>query len=213
MSSIAIVDLGVGNLRSVEQALRHVAPAGTQVIITSDPHAIIGADRMVLPGQGAIGSWFQAYQERGVGKAVADSLSEKPSLGICIGLQALFDRSDEDGGVDGLGLFRGRVRHFREFHPSDSGLKVPHMGWNRVEQMQSHPLWNGVDSGARFYFVHSYCANAEEPDTEMGVTDYGHRFTAAVGAGNVFAVQFHPEKSQSDGLALLKNFASWDGQV
>jgi glutamine amidotransferase len=212
MSSIAIVDLGIGNLRSVEHALCHVSGPGTDVAISSDPAVIDRADRMVLPGQGAIASWFAAYRARGIGDVVTRALADRPCLGICIGLQALFERSDEDGGIEGLGLFPGRVRHFRDFHQPGAGLKIPHMGWNEVEQSLGHPLWQGIESGARFYFVHSYCANATRADTEAGVTDYGHRFTAAAATGNVFAVQFHPEKSQRDGLQLLRNFVSWDGQ-
>jgi glutamine amidotransferase len=213
MSSIAIVDLGIGNLRSVEHALSHVSPSDAQVLITSDPAEIESCDRMVLPGQGAIGSWFAAYREKGVGDAVSEALAAKPCLGICIGQQALFDRSDEDGGIDGLGLFPGEVKHFRDFQDGDAGLKIPHMGWNTVRQVVEHPLWHEIENGARFYFVHSYCANAKNPVNELGVTDYGHKFSAAVGAANVFAVQFHPEKSQVDGLQLLRNFVSWDGQA
>lgn len=218
---IAVVDLGIGNLRSVEQALNHVAPEAS-VLVTDCAQALADADKIVLPGQGAIGSWFQALHERNLKQVVQQSIEEKPLLGICVGMQALFSYCEEDGGMDGLGIFTGSVRHFSNFHPplaeQDHKMKIPQMGWNRVRQCrpngQSHPLWHRIADQAYFYFVHSYCANSESAETQAavcGVADYGHEFIAAIGTGNLFAVQFHPEKSHKDGLQLLQNFAQWNG--
>ncbi len=214
---IAIIDLGIGNLRSVEQAIKTVAP-DANVIATSDSRVINNADRIVMPGQGAIGTWFKVLRERELETVITQAIQEKPLLGICVGMQALFDHCEEDGGMPGLGLFDGSVRHFKHFHQdrdtNDERLKIPQMGWNQVGQTQEHPLWQSIDDDAYFYFVHSYCANASE-DANLGmvygVADYGHQFIAAVGAKNLFAVQFHPEKSHRDGLQLLKNFTQWNG--
>ena len=225
---IAVVDLGVGNLRSVKQAVSAVAP-NADVILSSDAQALLNADKVVLPGQGAVGTWFSELKSRGLEQALATCLLEKPLLGICVGMQALFDYCEEDGGREGLGVFHGSVKHFSHFHglddesqkPEDSDtpadrLKIPQMGWNQVFQLREHPLWNGIDDNSYFYFVHSFCANTA-PDSDLGVVyggaDYGHKFIAAVGRSNVFAVQFHPEKSHDNGLALLKNFTNWNGQA
>ncbi len=214
---IAVIDLGIGNLRSVEQALNAVAP-NSNVLVTSDAETIDQADRVVMPGQGAVGTWFNALSERGLEQAVRNSLDSKPMLGICVGMQALFDHCEEDGGVDGLELFAGEVRHFSNFHQQGataSRLKIPQMGWNQVSQRQDHALWQGIDDQSHFYFVHSFCANLKlnaEQDCVYGEADYGHPFIAAVGRDNVFAVQFHPEKSHNDGLQLLKNFTQWNGE-
>ncbi len=216
---IAVVDLGVGNLRSVKQAVTTVAPMA-DVILTSDAEALLNADKIVLPGQGAVGTWFNELKQRGLSSALTACLTEKPLLGICVGMQALFEYCEEDGGQQGLGLFRGEVRHFSRFHGSrhdeDERLKIPQMGWNQVFQLRSHPLWAGIDNDSHFYFVHSFCANTA-PDSDLGVVyggaDYGHKFIAAVGRDNVFAVQFHPEKSHRNGLQLLKNFTDWNGQT
>jgi glutamine amidotransferase len=212
---IVVIDLGMGNLRSVEQALHAVAP-DANVLVSSDARAIQRADKVVLPGQGAIGTWFAALQSRDLETVVREAIADKPMLGICVGMQALFQRCEESGGVEGLGLFDGEVQHFSNFHqPQDPALKIPQMGWNQVQQTQEHALWNGIDSRAYFYFVHSYCANMASSDdqTIFGIADYGHEFVAAVSAGNVFAVQFHPEKSHDDGLRLLRNFTQWNGQA
>ena len=194
---IAVIDLGIGNLRSVEQALTTVAP-NANVAVTSDAQVINSADRVVMPGQGAIGTWFSALHERDLQSAVQQALSDKPMLGICVGMQALFEHSDEDGGAKGLGLFEGSVRHFSNFHKSqDSGLKIPQMGWNQVTQTQDHAMWHNIADQSHFYFVHSYCANSPAADQiSVGQADYNHEFIAAVARDNVFAVQFHPEKSQ-----------------
>ncbi|MEM7360892.1 MAG: imidazole glycerol phosphate synthase subunit HisH [Pseudomonadota bacterium] len=219
---IAVVDLGIGNLRSVKQALSHVAP-DADVIVTDKQADLLSADKIVLPGQGAVGSWFQALHDRELRPVIQKAIEQKPMLGICVGMQALFSFCEEDGGIDGLGVFDGEVRHFRNFHPpldeQQQKMKIPQMGWNRVQQRsasdQSHPLWQGIEDHAYFYFVHSYCANSGSADTDeavYGLADYGHEFIAAVGRGSLFAVQFHPEKSHQDGLQLLKNFARWNGE-
>lgn len=210
---IAVVDLGLGNLRSVKQALVAVAPAAS-VVVSSDANVIQNSDRIVLPGQGAIGTWFSALADRQLEFVVRDALANKPLLGICVGMQALFEHCDEGGGVDGLGLFNGEVRHFSNFHSgSNKQLKIPQMGWNQVSQTADHPLWHDIENQSYFYFVHSFCANTSLPNDAhiLGEADYGHQFVAAVGADNVFAVQFHPEKSHQDGLQLLKNFTQWSG--
>jgi len=216
---IAVVDLGVGNLRSVTQAVSTVAP-NADVILTSDADALERADKIVLPGQGAVGTWFNELKQRDLEAVIQTCVEQKPLLGICVGMQAMFDHCEEDGGQQGLGLFRGSVRHFKHFHAdrssSDERLKIPQMGWNQVFQLRDHPLWQGVEDQSYFYFVHSYCANTA-PDADLGIVyggaDYGHQFITAVGRDNVFAVQFHPEKSHDNGLTLLKNFTSWNGQA
>lgn len=209
---IAVVDLGTGNLRSVEQAVKHVAPQ-QDVVVTADPQVILNADRMVLPGQGAIGTWFKSYHELGLDHAVRDALANKPCFGICVGMQALFDYCAEDGGVEGLGLFAGKVEHFADFHAEELEAKIPHMGWNTVNQTVDHPLWAGIQDGARFYFLHSYAATSQQASQVMAQANYHHQFIAAVGQNNIFASQFHPEKSHADGLQLLRNFAEWNGAI
>ncbi len=209
---IAVIDLGIGNLRSVEQALAVVAP-NANIVVTSNAKVISSADRVVMPGQGAIGTWFAALNERKLESSVKQAIAEKPMLGICVGMQALFERSEEDGGVDGLNLFKGSVRHFSNFHESQSvNMKIPQMGWNQVKQTKEHAMWHGINDEVHFYFVHSFCANSPISDQiSVGQADYGHEFIAAVACDNVFAVQFHPEKSHDDGLTLLKNFTQWNG--
>lgn len=209
---IAVVDLGTGNLRSVEQAVKHVAP-DQNVVITADPQVILSADRMVLPGQGAIGTWFNSYKELRLDAAVKDALLNKPCFGICVGMQAMFDYCAEDGGMEGLGVFAGKVEHFANFHASNIGAKIPHMGWNEVVQKIEHPLWHGIVDQARFYFLHSYAATTPDDAIVMAKANYHHSFIAAVGRDNVFATQFHPEKSHNDGLQLLRNFANWNGII
>jgi glutamine amidotransferase len=207
--SIAVVDYGMGNLRSVSQALEHVA-GGRKVVVTADPAVVAGAERVVFPGQGAMPDCMRELDARGLRPAVLAAAREKPFLGICIGLQMLFGHSEE-GDVAGLGVFAGDVRRFPDEKMVDrSGqrLKVPHMGWNRVQQ-KPHALWAGIADGARFYFVHSYCVQPTDASVVTGTTEYGIPFTCAVGRDNIFAVQFHPEKSAQDGLQLLKNFVEW----
>jgi len=211
MTTIAVIDYGMGNLRSVSKALEHVAP-GARVTVTSDPLAVAAADRVVFPGQGAMPDCMREMEARGLRPAVLAAAQTKPFLGICIGLQMLFDSSDE-GDVRGLAVFAGRVRRFPRGAMRDQAglrLKVPHMGWNRVRQRQAHPLWSGIEDGERFYFVHSYYAEAEDPNIVSGVSEHGLPFTCAVARDNIFAVQFHPEKSHAAGLRLLSNFVDWN---
>lgn len=208
--TIAVVDYGMGNLRSVWQALEHVAQ-GREVVVTADPSVVAAAERVVFPGQGAMPDCMRELDARGLRQAVLKAAEAKPFLGICIGLQMLFEHSEE-GDVSGLGVFPGRVRRFTaEKMCSANGekLKVPHMGWNEVAHVQSHPLWNGIGDRSRFYFVHSYYVDPVDRSCIAGSTDYGIPFTSAVARDNIFAIQGHPEKSAVDGLALLSNFVQW----
>ena len=210
MTDVAIVDYGMGNLRSVYQAVRKVAPDAV-VRVTDSPEMVAAAGRVVFPGQGAMRDCMREMEARGLRQSVLDAARNKPFLGICIGLQMLFEGSDE-GDVAGLGLLAGRVRRFpatRMVAAGGTRLKVPHMGWNRVRQERDHALWQGIEDGARFYFVHSYYVEAADPGIVAGSTDYGFRFTSAVADANIFAVQFHPEKSAQAGLRLLENFLRW----
>ncbi len=206
---IAVVDYGMGNLRSVSKALEHVAP-DAKVRITSSPDDLRRADRVVVPGQGAMPDCMRELRGRGLADAVVESTRTKPFLGICIGLQMLFDYSEE-GGVKGLAVLPGVVRRFPMGLADESGelLKIPHMGWNEVVQARQHPLWTNIAEASRFYFVHSYYADAAEADSASGQCSYGLPFTAAIARDNMFAVQFHPEKSQAAGLQLLRNFVHW----
>lgn len=207
--SIAVIDYGMGNLRSVSKALEHVA-GGRKVIVTADPAVVAAADRVVFPGQGAMPDCMAELEARGLRAAVLLAAREKPFLGICVGEQMLFEHSDE-GNVAALGVFPGNVAHFPDAEmclPGGERLKVPHMGWNKVGQ-KLHPLWQGIADGSRFYFVHSYFVQPADPTLIMGSSEYGIPFTCAVGRDNIFAVQFHPEKSARDGLQLLKNFVEW----
>ena len=213
MSRIAVVDLGTGNLHSVGKALERVAP-GRTVEITHDPVVIRGASHVVLPGQGAIGSWFRALDRWSLREVVTDVLAVRPVLGICLGLQALYAFSEEDGGTPGFGTMTGDVRRFSTSHEEHGQpLKVPHMGWNNVHQAVSHPLWSGIADNSRFYFVHSYYAQSVESREIVGITEYGLSFISAAARSNIFAVQFHPEKSHCQGLTLLQNFVRWNGDV
>jgi glutamine amidotransferase len=211
MGRIAVIDYGMGNLHSVQRALQHVA-SGARVTITREPAELASADRVVFPGQGAIGACRQELEAQGLLDAVARAAREKPFLGMCLGPQMMMDFSEENGGVQGLGVFPGRVVRFAEgLRDRDTGyaLKVPHMGWNRVRQSLRHPLWSGIEQDAWFYFVHSYYLCPEQAADVAGTTDYGLRFASALARDNVFAVQFHPEKSARDGLRLLANFVTW----
>jgi glutamine amidotransferase len=206
MTTVAVVDYGMGNLRSVAKAIEHVAPAA-RVLVTADPSVLAEADRVVVPGQGAMPDCMRELAARGLRDAVIRAAADKPFLGICIGLQMLFEHSDE-GNVPGLGVLPGRVRRFPP-EVEAQGLKVPHMGWNEVVQALPHPLWAGIADGARFYFVHSYYVEPVGPEVIAGSTVYGMPFTSAVARANIFAVQFHPEKSAQAGLRLLANFMEW----
>ncbi len=206
---IAVVDYGMGNLRSVSKALEHVAPAAN-VRITARPEDLRRADRVVVPGQGAMPDCMRELRERGLAEAVVEATRAKPFLGICIGLQMLFGHSEE-GRAQGLGVLPGEVRRFPPGLKDETGclLKIPHMGWNQVAQTRGHPLWEAIGDSSRFYFVHSYFADVADAATESGRCTYGLPFTAAIARDNMFAVQFHPEKSQAAGLQLLRNFVHW----
>jgi glutamine amidotransferase len=208
---VAVVDYGMGNLHSVSKAVEHVAPHA-RVEVTSDPVSLARADRVVFPGQGAMPDCMREMDQRGLRPAVLAAARSRPFLGICIGLQMLFERSDE-GGVAGLALLPGAVRSFPAGSMVDDEghkLKVPHIGWNRVKQAARHALWSGIEDGSRFYFVHSYFPQTSEAELVRGTTDYGVPFTCAVARDNIFAVQFHPEKSDTAGLRLLANFLNWN---
>ncbi len=208
---IAVIDYGMGNLRSVSKALEHVAPQAT-VQLTSDPQRVADADRVVFPGQGAMPDCMRELDARGLRGPVLAAAASKPFLGICIGLQMLFDHSEE-GDVQCLGILPGRVRRFpaeRMLSPAGARLKVPHMGWNEVFQAEPHPLWRDIPEGGRFYFVHSYFAEAGNPQMVGGYCVYAFPFTCAVASDNIFGVQFHPEKSHAAGLQLLANFVKWN---
>ncbi len=203
MQSIAIIDYGMGNVRSVQKALAHVAP-NDQVFLTDDADLITQADRIVFPGQGAMGACMKALTQHELVDVIKCCVDEKPFLGICLGLQLLFDYSEENNGIDGLSIVPGNVIKFAK-----NNLKVPHMGWNTVKKSIEHPLWHNIDDNARFYSVHSYYVEASHANMVAGVTNYGVDFTSAIAQGKLFAVQFHPEKSQHDGLQLLSNFVNW----
>jgi glutamine amidotransferase len=199
---IAVVDYGMGNLRSVSKALEHVAP-GAEVQLTADPEKILAAERLVVPGQGAMPDCMRQLAASGARDAVIEATRAKPFLGICIGLQMLFERGEE-GDAAGLGLLPGRVPRF-----ALPGLKIPHIGWNEVLQQRSHPLWSGIADRSRFYFVHSYYPAPRDAALTAATSVYGAPFTCAIARDNIFAVQFHPEKSARAGLQLLSNFVRW----
>ena len=218
---VAVVDYGMGNLRSVSQAVMHVARevsasgAGIEVQVTSRPEDVFAADRVVLPGQGAMRDCMRELRDSGLQDAVRHAAAHKPLMGVCVGMQMLLDHSEEQD-TPGLGLIPGRVLRFQldgRAQPDGSRFKVPQMGWNQVWQTpsgsQAHAMWAGVPDGAYFYFVHSYYANPSDARDSAGEADYGGRFTCALARANIFATQFHPEKSAAQGLALYRNFLHW----
>ncbi|MCO5100778.1 MAG: imidazole glycerol phosphate synthase subunit HisH [Burkholderiaceae bacterium] len=207
MSSIAIVDYGMGNLRSVARSLEHVAP-DMRVVVTSSAAQIDAASRVVFPGQGAMPDCMRELDRAGLREAVLRAARGKPLFGVCVGEQMLFERSEE-GDTPGLGIFAGEVRRLPGRAPDGTRVKVPHMGWNRVRQARGHALWNGVPDGAYFYFVHSFRVVPAQDDLTVGETEHGVRFTCAVARDNIFATQFHPEKSAANGLRLYENFVRW----
>jgi glutamine amidotransferase len=211
MSTVAVVDYGMGNLRSVSQAVLHVAAdTGHTVIVTSRPEEVMAADRVVLPGQGAMRECMRELRESGLQQAVLHAAAHKPLLGVCVGMQMLLDHSEEQD-TPGLGLIPGTVRRFRledRLQPDGSRYKVPQMGWNRVQQTP-HALWLEVPDDSWFYFVHSFYACPSDAAHTAGETDYGLRFTCAIARDNIFATQFHPEKSAAHGLTLYRNFLHW----
>ena len=212
MKTVAVVDYGMGNLRSVAQAVLHVARgSGFEVVVTSRPEDVRAADRIVLPGQGAMPDCMRELAESGLRASVLEAAAQKPLFGVCVGMQMLLDRSAE-GPTDGLGLIHGEVLRFNlegRLQPDGSRYKVPQMGWNQVFQTQAHPIWEGVPDASYFYFVHSFYVHPSDARHSAGEADYGTRFTAAVARDNIFATQFHPEKSADQGLALYRNFLHW----
>ncbi|SOB77947.1 glutamine amidotransferase [Marinobacter sp. LV10R510-11A] len=211
MKTVAIIDYGMGNLHSARKAVEHVAP-DTRVLVTDNADQIREADRVILPGVGAMRDCMAEIRRLGVDELVREVSRDRPFLGICVGMQALMSRSEENGGVDGINLFPSQVRFFGDSLVENGvRLKVPHMGWNEVFQAKAHPLWQGIPDGDRFYFVHSYYAEAEGNADIVGRSHYGVDLAAAVARDNIFAVQFHPEKSAGAGLQLLKNFTDWNG--
>ncbi len=211
--TVAVVDYGMGNLRSVSQAVLHVAEAsGFEVIVTSKPDEVYAAERIVLPGQGAMPDCMRELRESGLQEAVLHAAANKPLMGVCVGMQMLLAHSEE-GPTDGLGLFPGNVVRFQlegQLQPDGSRYKVPQMGWNQVIQARPHAVWAGVPDGAYFYFVHSFHACPSDRHHSVGETDYGLRFTCALARDNIFATQFHPEKSAAHGLSLYRNFLHWN---
>ena len=213
MSSVAVIDYGMGNLHSIEKALQHASPT-TDVYIVSDADKIQQCDRILFPGVGAIKDCMIALESAGLTSVIKEVAQTKPFLGICLGMQALLTDSEENNHVSCLDVFSGHVEHFSTGLVDSSGnrLKIPHMGWNKVHQ-KPHPLWEGIPQDSRFYFVHSYYAKPNSVEDTIATTDYPEAFTSGLAKDNIFAVQFHPEKSQTVGLQLLKNFLSWDGKV
>ena len=213
--TVAVIDSGMGNLHSVASALKHVG--AERVLVSHDPAQIGEADRVIFPGVGAIRDCMAEIRRLECDKLLLDVLESRhiPVLGICVGMQSLLTHSEENGGVDCLDLVQGEVRYFGDDHRDADGarLKVPHMGWNQVQQTLDHPLWQGIENGSRFYFVHSYYADCADRGLVAGRGDYGVGFDAAIARDNLFAVQFHPEKSADAGLALLHNFLHWNGQA
>lgn len=209
---VAVIDYGMGNLHSVAKALEHVG--ARHVELTSDPQVILAADRVVLPGVGAIRDCVSELRQLGLDEVVRQVATQKPLLGVCVGMQMLLEHSEENGGVDGLGLFPGKVKFFGNELQEEDGtrLKVPHMGWNQVKQTLDHPLWHRIEQDARFYFVHSYYGVPTRQTQLAGRCHYGVDIAAALAQDNVFATQFHPEKSHTNGLQLLQNFLAWDGR-
>lgn len=212
VSTVAVIDYGMGNLHSVASALAHVTPTAN-IVVTADRDTILAADRCILPGVGAMRDCMAEIRRLGLNEVVQTfANSGKPLLGICVGLQAMMESSEENDGVNCLAMFHGTVNFFGDYHSDVDGtrLKVPHMGWNEVFQNEDHPLWANIADGERFYFVHSYYVEADNLREVAGACTYGIPFAAALTRKNIFAVQFHPEKSGDAGLCLLKNFMEWD---
>jgi glutamine amidotransferase len=213
MTDVAVIDYGMGNLHSIGKALQHACP-DVQVNITRDVHTILTADRVVFPGVGAIRDCMLALNETSLAEVIVEAAKTRPFLGICLGMQALLTHSEENGSSRCLNIIPGQVKRFAQDLHDDSGslLKIPHMGWNQVHY-SAHPLWHKIPQDSRFYFVHSYYAVPNLDAVVSATTDYPEAFACALASGNIFAVQFHPEKSQTAGLQLLKNFLQWDGKV
>ncbi len=218
MSRLAVIDYGMGNLHSVASAIHHVSP-DTDVVVTSDHDVVKSSDSVIFPGVGAIRDCMAEIRRLDVDELIVSEMaSGKPVLAICVGMQALMSDSQENGGVQCLDRFPGKVEFFSEnteFRAANTEhtLKVPHMGWNQVSQTREHPLWEGIADDSRFYFVHSYFVHLSNPELECGRSSYGLPFTSVIAKDNVFATQFHPEKSHDVGLQLLRNFVSWNGKA
>lgn len=214
MATVGIIDYGMGNLHSIAKALTYVA-GDEQIEISYDPNVLVKADRLVLPGVGAIGHCMAELQRLDLDCLLREQIGKKPIMGVCLGIEVLMAYSAESGGVAGLGAFAGEALRFAapDAQPDGVRRKIPHMGWNRVRQERSHPLWKNIAPNSWFYFVHSYYVVPQDERVVAGTTEYGLRFASVVLRDNVFAVQFHPEKSQSAGLQLLANFLEWDGSV
>ncbi|MFN4115537.1 MAG: imidazole glycerol phosphate synthase subunit HisH [Inhella sp.] len=211
--TVLVLDYGMGNLRSVAQAVKAAAQdQGVNVVVGCDPKQVLDADRIVLPGQGAMRDCMAHFAASGARDAVLTEVARgKPLMGVCVGMQMLLEHSEEQD-TAGLGLFQGEVRRFRlegRLQPDGSRYKVPQMGWNRVDIVRPHPLWDGIASGSHFYFVHSYYAEPAQPEDIAASADYGASFACAITRANIFATQFHPEKSAADGLRLYRNFLHW----
>lgn len=211
---VAVIDYGMGNLHSVAKAVEKVAGAGLKLDVSADEQVIMAADRVIFPGVGAMRDCMAEIRRLGFDELLARIALEKPVLAICVGMQALMEHSEENNGVDCIGLLPGKVKRFATGLLDSQGqqLKVPHMGWNIVRQTRSHPMWTGIPDNSRFYFVHSYYVEPGSPDHVVAKSAYPDPFAVTLATQNVFAVQFHPEKSQDNGLQLLKNFMTWDGQ-
>jgi glutamine amidotransferase len=212
MSSVAVIDYGMGNLHSIAKALQHASPE-ISVRVVSDKQSILTADRIVLPGVGAMRECMMALQKNELIEIISEAAKNKPFLGICLGMQALLTSSEENGGIDSLNLIPGSVKHFADGLLDTQGerLKIPHMGWNQVQQSE-HPLWQDITQNSHFYFVHSYFADPENSTHIAATTDYPEAFACVLAKENIFATQFHPEKSHTVGLQLLSNFLNWNGQ-
>ncbi len=211
---IGVIDYGMGNLHSASKALEHVAP-NAKILVSSDPETILSCDRVLLPGVGAIRDCIGEIKRLGLDQLIIEVAAQKPLLAICVGIQALMAHSEENDGVSCLNVLPGQVRFFGKELKDSNGtkLKVPHMGWNQVFHKNNHPLWAEITDGSRFYFVHSYYIPNNEPQILAGETTYGVTFASALSHENIFAVQFHPEKSHETGLKLLNNFVNWNGEV
>lgn len=210
MAVVTIVDYGMGNLHSVKKAVEHVADANLSVTVSNKAIDIQTADRVILPGQGAIAGCMQHIRDEGLFEAIETATKNKPFLAICVGPQLLMEHSEENGGVDGFGLFKGNCKRFADDLPKRTPpLKIPHMGWSEVRQTQSHALWANIPDRSRFYFVHSYYLVPQDSRVVVGTCDYGHLFASAIARDNIFTTQCHPEKSADVGLQLFKNFLAW----
>lgn len=216
MSTVAVIDYGMGNLHSMAKALEQVCPDGMKIAVTHDAETILAAERVVFPGQGAARDCLHEIHEQGLAPVILEAARSKPFFGVCMGLQVLLAHSEEGAGTDCLGLYPGGVRYFGRGHRDErtgARLKVPQMGWNTVRRTRSHPLWEAIPDASWFYFVHSYYVDPEDPALIAGTTDYTRRYPSVLAGDTVFAVQFHPEKSQRAGLQLLTNFLRWDGRT